>query len=127
MSHYPEARFGTKCIVAYALNIFAGSLLAFSLISCSSISDKRPAERLSLIWDTHPQPVDGYQVFKGMTPDVNKMMKVLEVEPENGNTQTVTWTFEELNVARDQQVCFRVKAFNSEVISDFSEAVCTNL
>lgn len=128
MLHRLEAKFGKKRIAVYAfIIVFLVSFTTGWLIKAIWTSSERPVERLSLSWNTNPDPVNGYQVFKGMIPDANQMRKVLEMQAQNGSRQEVSWTVEELDVAQGQQVCFRVKAFNSEGTSDFSEAICTTL
>lgn len=128
MLHRLETKFGKKHIAVYALIIvFVAGFTTAWLINSIWTSSERPVKRISLSWYTNPDPVNGYQVFKGMTPDANKMTTVLKMQPQNGNRQTVSWTLEELGVAQGQQVCFRVKAFNSVGTSEFSKAICTTL
>lgn len=118
-------QFGIKHNIVYVLIVMVvASLTVYFLIGCRTPEEPK-VKRLTLSWNTNLNPVDEYQVFKGMTPDVNKMTKVQEIEPQKGNRQRVSWTFEDLDVVEGQQVCFRVRAFNSFGESVFSDAVCT--
>jgi hypothetical protein len=123
MGHHKQ--FGIKHSIVYMLIVMVLASLTVYLLIGRRTTDEPKVKRLTLSWNTNLNPVDEYQVFKGMTPDVNKMAKVQEIKPQSGNKQRVSWTFEDLDVVEGQQVCFRVRAFNSFGGSVFSDAVCT--
>lgn len=123
MGHHKQ--FDIKHYIVYAFIVLVVASLTVYFLIGRRTPEEPKVKRLTLSWNTNLNPVDEYQVFKGMTPDVNKMAKVQEIEPQSGNKQKVSWTFEDLDVVEGQQVCFRVRAFNSFGKSVFSDAVCT--
>jgi hypothetical protein len=126
--HYDQnSPFRLEHHVLYRLTLlFAASLSMGFLSGCSTMPEKPDeVQRFTLSWNSSPEPVQGYQVFKGTTPEAEQMIKVREIAPQAGNQQTLSLTYAELGVAQGQQVCFRVKAFTSDKVSSFSEAICT--
>jgi hypothetical protein len=97
-------------------------------LSATGTADAVVARNLILKWAPHPQPVIGYEVYYGRAPDAARMRRLPVPVGMNLNSPSV-----QFNVLRDlralpgQNVCFRLKAYNSQIRSKFSPAVCTRV
>jgi hypothetical protein len=99
-------------------------LALITAMTAACVSPTSPSPRLTLNWDSNPDVVDGYRVYKGTTAAAGEMTPLLDVQPQAGGRQTVSWTFDELGVASGEQICFRLKALRGAETSDFSQAIC---
>lgn len=77
---------------------------------------------LSLTWLPNPGPVDGYIVYNGPTPETAN--KKLTTTPQTSVTYDVA---ADLVLSANNQTCFRLRAFNADGISGFSEAACITI
>ena len=77
---------------------------------------------LSLSWLPNPEPVDGYVIYNGPTPEeaINK----LSVTPQT----TVQYdSITDLGLRSGDRTCFRLRAYIANDMSDFSQTVCVNI
>lgn len=98
--------------------------VATILIAGSCVTLPPRDDLITLSWDSNKEPVDGYIIFVGVMREAGEMTKLKTVEACRGSTQKATYTIDELGIARGRSVCFRVKAYMGDLISDYSEAVC---
>lgn len=84
---------------------------------------------MALSWDGVPVPNRGYKVYYGPTPAtaVYEWSALAETESEfDPDMPTVQYEVAtDVGIRGAEQVCFRVRAYNSSGISPFSKAVCT--
>jgi len=74
---------------------------------------------IALSWQPTPGQIDGYIIHTGPTPET--ATSVITVTP----TTMVTYdAATDLGLDTGDQSCFRIKAYNSEGQSGFSDAVC---
>ncbi len=118
-------------------NIFLTGLLAFLLallVACggagSSPQNNNAPEALNLAWLPHPdETVAGYIVYYGPNIDtVTQVASNLSVGSPNFNPQApaVQYNAEiDLRLQPGDTVCFRLKAYNVDGLSDYSPGVCT--
>ena len=91
------------------------------------------ARVLSLSWDPNPATdgVAGYIVYRGPSA-VNATQQVTDLSVSSGvidpNAPAVTYNAGlDLGLSLGAQVCFRLKAYNTAGISDYSVAACATI
>lgn len=96
-----------------------GSTVGGSSSSDDTASTESPPIVIALSWQATPGQIDGYIVHTGPTPEA--ATSVLTVTPAT----TVEYdALHDLGLNLGDQACFRIKAYNSEGQSGFSDAVC---
>ena len=98
-------------------------------VTCSMCSEPIPAgQKITLAWNPSPAPVIGYLVYYGPTADrARRQVSNIQVNSPSFNPDAPSVTFDmdrDLILGDDGRACFRVRAYDSTVISDFSESVC---
>jgi hypothetical protein len=74
---------------------------------------------IEVSWQANSGKIDGYMVHTGPTPEL--ATNVITVTPDT----TVEYDpVVDLGLNIGDQACFRIKAYNAEGQSDFSDAVC---
>ena len=87
---------------------------------------------LTLLWDPPPagEQVLGYLVYFGTTPEsVYQLLSTLH-DGSDVDTKAPQVTYRsatQLGLRSGDNACFRVKAFNARVESDFSNTACTTI
>jgi len=77
---------------------------------------------VSLSWRSNPDPVDGYVVYNGPTPE--EAVSELTVTPQT----TVQYdTVTDLGLNSGDRTCFRLRAYSKGGVSGFSDAVCVDI
>ncbi len=104
-------------------------LTSLSTLNCIATANLASQEILRIAWDhSNPSQLLGYIVYAGSTPDTETMQEVSNIPIDQiDNPQAPSATFNagiDLGLQHGEQVCFRVKAYLN-LLSDFSEAVCT--
>jgi hypothetical protein len=84
---------------------------------------------MTLSWDPNPDTITGYKVFRGPTVDNSTMQLVSDFPLNSGLIDHTAPSVQyrasaDLGLTAGEQVCFRVKAYNNETISGFSQARC---
>jgi hypothetical protein len=74
---------------------------------------------IALSWQANSGEIDGYMVHTGPTPEL--ATNVITVTPD---TAVEYDPVVDLGLNIGDQACFRIKAYNAEGQSDFSDAVC---
>lgn len=87
---------------------------------------------LTLLWDPPPagEQVLGYLVYFGNTPEnVYQLLSTLYdgSDIDNKAPQVTYRSATQLGLRSGDKACFRVKAFNARVESDFSNTACTTI
>jgi hypothetical protein len=96
-------------------------------------ADSATGETLTLLWDPHPEEenVLGYYVFVGRSPDTAvTLLSVLRTDSGEIDPRAPAVSYDvskQLGLRGGDEVCFRAKAFNEEVESEFSEAACATI
>lgn len=104
------------------LSVLAGLGLV-ALAACEFVISS--PSRVSLSWDSNTEIVDGYMIFIGTSEDTQQMTKLQNIEPQVGDRQEVTYnSLSDVGASKGQPLCFRLKAYQGDLISDFSEAAC---
>jgi hypothetical protein len=94
-------------------------------VACTSCTAER---MLSLSWNPNPDTVTGYQVFRGPTAEqATQLVSDMPlnsglIDPTAPRVQYRATT--DLGLTAGQQACFRLKAYNNDSYSDYSQAVC---
>ena len=112
-------------------------LLAAMLSGCggggdSDSSSPQTETSLTLLWDPPPagEQVLGYLVYFGNTPEsVYQLLSTLH-DGSDVDTEAPQVTYRsatQLGLRSGDGACFRVKAFNASVESDFSNTACTTI
>jgi len=112
-------------------------LLAAMLSGCggggdSDSSSPQTETSLTLLWDPPPagEQVLGYLVYFGNTPEsVYQLLSTLH-DGSDVDTKAPQVTYRsatQLGLRSGDGACFRVKAFNASVESDFSNTACTTI
>lgn len=94
-------------------------------VACTSC----PVERvMTLSWSPNPDEITGYQVFRGPTAEQATQL-VTDLPLNSGLVDPTAPQIEyranaDLGLTVGEEACFRVKAYNNEAFSDYSQAVC---
>jgi hypothetical protein len=83
---------------------------------------------IRLSWAPNPETVEGYMIFAGATAGTtNKLVSVLPVTTPGFDPDSPSIEYKaskDLGLALGNNVCFRLKAFNSVGTSAFSDVTC---
>jgi hypothetical protein len=86
---------------------------------------------LTLSWEANPEPsVNVYEIYFGSSPDnVGIWEEVLVGQPsfDPASPQVQYRALTDLGIQEGDHICFRIKASDNSVKSDFSDAVCTTV
>lgn len=86
--------------------------------------------RIRLSWIPNLDPVDGYIVLAGSTPENITPVSALAVTSPGFDPQAPTVLYEagaDLGLALGDTVCFRLAAYYNGAISDLSAATCAGI
>jgi len=91
-------------------------------------SDCATNELITLTWNPNPDDALGYAVFYGPTADT-AIQQASELPLNSGlinpSSPSVHYNLgNDLGVGQNDDVCFRLKAYNDSGYSDYSGAVC---
>jgi hypothetical protein len=83
---------------------------------------------LALSWDPNPESVQGYTVYYGSTPDTTTY-QLSDLSISSGlfdpNAPAIEYNITtDLELRPGDQACFRIKAYDGTVQSDFSNPIC---
>ncbi len=130
--------------VAPRICIFFGIFIAVSLgllAACKeeSLSDRSSSPRsvepedvtLHLAWNPHPdQTVTGYLVYYGPALDATTMV-VSDLSVNSGLNMQAPFAqykaWADLRLRAGDDICFRIKAYNSDGESELSSGVCARI
>lgn len=82
---------------------------------------------LTLSWNVNPDQIDGYYIFYGPTGNtaVTQITNTADLTNFDISAPTVSYDAAlDLGVQSGQQVCFRIKAYNPNGASGYSNPVC---
>lgn len=86
---------------------------------------------LTLAWLPNTDPVEGYIVYHGSTPETAENLTVEMPVEALADEQAPSVSFNagtDLSLRYGDSVCFRLRAYNAaDVLSDWSEAACATL
>lgn len=83
-------------------------------------------QTITLSWNQNTDEVDGYYVYRGVTPTTasNKLSTVLRTKLQPQITYKIST---DLAIVAGDPICFRLKAYNIIGESAFSDAACTQI
>lgn len=85
----------------------------------SEDTDQESPYTLTLSWHPSAGLIDGYMIFQGPTPESATALLSITLETTVHYDATM-----DLGLNVGDESCFRIKAYNAEGASDFSDAVC---